>query len=308
MKELTLANQGELCYTISPLNKPRLHIDPGDSVVIETQDAYSGQIRREEDRRDLDKIPWANPQSGPIYVKGARKGDTLAVTILDIEPLTGQGATRTISLWYPIKSDIEVFQRFLNAENVPHGTRICPIRDGRVYFGKLVLPYQPVIGTIGTADPMETRLTWVPGPYGGNMDLPQITRDATVHLPVGVDGALLHLGDAHAVQGDGEGPSGSVVEMPSRTTVKVDLIKGQTINWPRLENSEMIFSIAASETGRSLQDAIRLASMELAFWLERSYSFERWPALEALAVLSQIRIGNIWTVAVGVPKKYLSAP
>jgi amidase len=57
MKALTLANQGELCYTISPLNKPRLRIDPGESVVVETQDAYSGQIRREGDRRDLDKIP-----------------------------------------------------------------------------------------------------------------------------------------------------------------------------------------------------------------------------------------------------------
>ena len=95
-----MADQGEFCYTISPHNKPRLAIEPGEEVVVETEDAFSGQIRREGDRRDLQKMPHSNPQSGPIYVRGTKKGDTLAVKIEDIQPLTGQGSTRIVSFWY----------------------------------------------------------------------------------------------------------------------------------------------------------------------------------------------------------------
>ena len=93
-----MADQGEFCYT-SPHNKPRLAIDPGEEVVVETEDAFSGQIRKEGDRRDLQKMPHPNPQSGPTYVRGTKKGDTLAVKIEDVQPLTGQGSTGIVSFW-----------------------------------------------------------------------------------------------------------------------------------------------------------------------------------------------------------------
>ena len=131
MKELTLKEQGELCYTISPNNRPRLRIDSGESLVVETEDAFSGQVRTENDRRDMETKPYPNPQSGPIYVNGAKKGDTLAVKIDDIQPLIGQGATRIVSFWYTSKYDTEVIQKFLKNDSVPHGTRICPIKIGR---------------------------------------------------------------------------------------------------------------------------------------------------------------------------------
>lgn len=304
MKELTLRDQGEFCYTISPNNKPRLTVDPGETILVETEDAFSGQVRNETDRRNTETKPYVNPQSGPIFVNGAKKGDTLAVRIDDILPLIGQGATRNVSFWYTSKYDTDVIQKFLGHNPVPHGTRICPIKDGKVYFDRFELPYRPMIGTIATADSMETYLTWLPGPHGGNMDIAQITSGATIYLPVKVDGALLHLGDAHAIQGEGE-LSGAAVEMPARITLHVDLLRGEAINWPRLSNKDMLYAIASMQAGRGMQDAVRLASTELILWLERDYSLDRWLTFQLLTFECQVRLGNFWTVAVGIPKKYL---
>ena len=162
-----------------------------------------------------------------------------------------------------------------------------------------------MIGTISTADPMESYLSWLPGPHGGNMDLGQITIGATVYLPVRVDGALLHLGDVHAVQGDGE-LSGAAVEMPARTQLKIDVIRNKAIEWPRLEDDSTLYAVAATQAGRSLEDAMRMAFMNLILWLETDYSIDRWLAFGLLTLVSQVRIGNFWTVAVGVLKKYLN--
>jgi acetamidase/formamidase len=304
MKELTLAAQGEYCYTISPNNKPRLTVDPGEEVVVETEDAFSGQIRKNGDRRNLQSVPYPNPQSGPIYVNGAGKGDTLAVKIEDIQPLIGQGATRIVSSWYPTKYDSALTNKFLGHEDVPHGTRICPIKDGKVHFGEFEIPYRPMIGTLSTAYPDETYLSWLPGPHGGNMDLPQMSVGATVYLPVRIDGALLHIGDIHAVQGDGE-LSGAAVEMPARTRLKIDLLRNKPIEWPRLEDDSALYAIAATQAGRGLEDAMRLAFMNLILWLETDYDIDRWLAFGLLTLVSQVRIGNFWTVAVGMPKRYL---
>jgi amidase len=304
MKELTLAEQGMLCYTISALNKPRLYVDPGDTVRVETEDAFSGQVRKEGERRDVVKQPYSNPQSGPIYVNGAERGDTLAIRIENIEPLTGQGATRIVSFWYPARHDTELLLKFLDSKEIPHGTKVCPIRNGKVFFGNFVLPYQPMIGTIATAPLAETYLTRFPGPYGGNMDIKEVSVGATLYLPVWVDGALLHLGDVHAIQGEGE-LSGAAVEMPSKTLLNINLTKGRSIDWPRIEDREALYCIAATETGRTFEDAIRLGFTQLMFWLEQDYGLNRWDALELLTFVSKISVGNFWTVAVGFPKRFL---
>lgn len=304
MKELTLAAQGELCYTISPHNTPRLTIDPGEVVLVETEDAFSGQIRKEGDRRDLLKKPYTNPQSGPIYVNGAKNGDTLAVKIEDIQPLIGQGSTRIVSFWYASRYDTDLANGFLGLDAVPHGTKICPIRDGKVYFGDFVIPYRPMIGTIATADSVESYLGWSPGSNGGNMDIAQVTVGATLYLPVRVDGALLHMGDVHAVQGEGE-LSGAAVEMPAKTRIEIGLIKDRALAWPRLEDASTLYSVATTQAGRSLEDAMRVAFLDLSLWLESDYGMDRWLAFQLLTLVSEIRVGNFWAVAVGMPKKYL---
>jgi acetamidase/formamidase len=304
MKRLSLKKQEDLCYTISPFNKPKLKVNAGETIVIETEDAWSGQIRKLSDRRDYKKMPYTNPQSGPIYINDAKKGDTLAVEIKDVRPRIKQGGTFIAKWWWylgHLQSNFTI-SNFLNVK-IPENLKIMKIKNGKLYFNKLALPYKPMIGTIGTAPDIEAISTYLPGPHGGNMDLPCITSGSKLYLPVKVKGALLHLGDVHAIQGEGE-ISGIAAEMPAKVTVKIDLIKGKEIEWPRLENDDYIMAIACSGVGRGLEDAIRLAYVNLVGWMEE-YGIDKWDAWELCSLLGKVTVGNIWTVAAGFPKKYL---
>src|SRR4051794_5773762 len=134
---------GPLYYEFSRHNEPRLRIEPGETIAVETEDALSGQIRTEADRRDRSRVPYSNPLTGPIWVEGAAPGDTLAVTIASIEPTIGQCATKTdlpkqLSEWL--------------GSDCPHGTRVCPIRDGLIHWSDAItIPYAPMLGCVGTA-------------------------------------------------------------------------------------------------------------------------------------------------------------
>src|SRR5213595_1391065 len=72
MKRIPL---GPLYYEFSRHNEPRLRIEPGEGVVVESEDAFSGQIRTNADRRDKTKKPYGNPQTGPIWIERAQPGD-----------------------------------------------------------------------------------------------------------------------------------------------------------------------------------------------------------------------------------------
>src|SRR5882724_8794022 len=113
MKRLPL---GPLYYEFSRHVEPRLRIAPGETVVVESEDAFSGQIRTNDDRRDKAKMPYSNPQTGPIFVEGAEPGDALAVRIESIEPVGGQCVTRT--------SDPNQLAHWLGTD-CPHGTHVC---------------------------------------------------------------------------------------------------------------------------------------------------------------------------------------
>jgi amidase len=305
MKRLTLTMQGDLNYAISRFNEPKLRIDPGETVLVETEDAWTGQVRKKGDHRDYRTRPYGNPQSGPIYVNGAEAGDRLAVRINAIQPTIGQGCTRTPSYWWYMGSaESAALEQFLHPRLVEN-IRICPIKDRKIYFSeKYTLPYQPFIGTIGTAPALAAIPSGDPGTHGGNMDLPDVGVGNTIYLPVYVDGALLHLGDVHAIQGDGE-ITGNGVEMPSECNLTIDLQKQRTIPSPRIESEEHIMAVASSGIGRSLQDAIRVAFLWLVFWMEEDFGFDRSDAFQLCAQVGRLRLGNLWTVAAKFPKAYL---
>ena len=84
-----------------------------------------------------------------------------------------------------------------------------------------------------------------PDNHGGNMDLPDMGPGSVTYLPVRSPGARVFIGDAHACQGDGE-VCGVAVEYATVTTIRVDLVKGWNIEWPRLENDEVIMTIGSA--------------------------------------------------------------
>lgn len=308
MKQLSLTKQGKLFYEINPSNKPVLTIEPGETVIVETQDSASGLIRNEAST-DFNiasaRVPQgtSNPLSGPIFIKGTDKGDTIAVEIKEIKPSIGQGYTSVFGLdWLLGETSTS---RFLNIKIPPERTlrKICPIKNGKIYWSdEIILPFKPMIGEIATSPPT---IMPNPGVHGGNMDLPEICTGNKIYLPAFVPGGLLYIGDAHAAQGDGE-LSGCAIEMPAEVTLTINLIKDKTIKWPRIESTEYIGCVATSgRFGTDLRDAVRIAFMELILWLEREYGFNRWNAYQLCTQVARVRLGNITCVAVKFPKRYL---
>ena len=288
---------GPLYYEFSRHNDIRLRIQPSETVLVESEDAFSGQIRTNDDRRDKTKKPYGNPQTGPIYVEGAQPGDTLAVVIEDIQPANGQCATRT--------SDPNQLAQWLG-DDCPHGTHICPISDGLIHWSdQITMPYRPMLGCIGTAPDTGVPTTGPAGPYGGNMDIIETAPGNTVYLPVYVQGAYLYLGDAHAAMGHGE-LSASGLEMAAHTTITVNLIRNNTIPAPRIESHDEIMTIA---TGCPMERSIAQAYAWLILWMEADFGWDRWRAYDLLTHAGEISVGYyaIGTVATKIKKSYLSS-
>ncbi|MEX2115102.1 MAG: acetamidase/formamidase family protein [Pirellulales bacterium] len=289
---------GPLCYEYSRHVEPRLWIEPGETIVVESQDAFSGQIRTNDDRRDKATMPYSNPQTGPIAVTGAEPGDALAVTIESIAPLDGQCVTRT--------GDAGMLSQWLGGD-CPHGTHVCPIRDGQIHWSDtLTIPYRPMLGCIGTAPAWGSPTTVPAGPHGGNMDIIEVCPGNTIHLPVFVRGGYLYLGDAHAAMGHGE-LSASGLEMPAESTITVDLVKNQQLPGPRIESPEEIMTVVS---GAPLERSAAQAFAQLILWLEVDYGWNRWRAYDLLTHVAELSIGyyGIGTVAAKIAKRYANSP
>lgn len=286
---------GPLYYEYSRHNEPRLRIQSGETIVVESEDAFSGQIRTNDDRRDKVKLPQGNPQTGPIWIEGAEPGDSLAVTIREIKPLIGQCSTRT--------SDPRQLAEWLGTD-CPHGTHVCPIKDGLIYWSdQLTIPYAPMLGCIGAAPDWGVPTTIPAGIHGGNMDIIEVCPGNTIYLPVFVRGGFLYLGDAHAAMGHGE-LSASGLEMPAETTLTVELRNGKKVTGPRIESPNELMAVA---TGCPMERATAEAFARLILWLEADYGWDRWRAYDLLTHVARISVGYyaFGTVAVKIEKRYL---
>jgi amidase len=128
-----------------------------------------------------------------------------------------------------------------------------------------------------------------------------------IYLPVNAPGALLYLGDCHAIQGDGE-LCGVALEHPTVTTVQIDLIKGWTIAWPRLETSEFYMTIGSA---RPMEDASRIAYRELIRWMEAEFGFDETDAYLLLTMCGKMRLGNMvdpkYTLGASIAKSIVAA-
>lgn len=287
-----------LVFEFSRHLSPRATVRPGETVRVESEDALSGQLRTPEDRRDKSKVPYSNPVAGPIVVDGAEPGDALAVTIREIVPRDGQCATYTGAP----KQLVE----WLGAD-VPHGAHICPIRDGQIYWSdEVVIPYQPMLGCIGTSTDWGVPSTIPGGPHGGNLDLVEVGPGSTVYLPVFVPGGYLYLGDAHAAMGHGE-LSATGLEMAAHTTITIDLIRQASLAGVRVESAEFIMTVATHGT---LERAIAEAYARLILWMEADFGWNRWRAYDLLTHVGRISVGYYGSGTVGtkIEKRYLGTP
>ena len=134
---------------------------------------------------------------------------------------------------------------------------------------------------------------------------PDVCPGNVIYFPVNVPGALLHIGDGHAAQGDGE-VSGVAVEIPTAGTMTVDLIKGRSIASPRIENAEYIMTVG---NARPMEDAARIAFYELVRWLTLEYEIDRINAYQLCSQVAKVRLANmvdtLYSVVAKFPRRYL---
>jgi amidase len=306
LHRLTEAVQGKYHYVYGPYAEPVLRIRPGDLVEAETQDAFEGAIRTEDDLpTKVLNMPFVNPQCGPIAVEGAEKGDVLAVHIHSIKP-RGPQPVGTTALIPEFGGLVSTPNTALLNDPLPERVKKMVVTEEGVKFNeRITLPYEPFIGTLGVSPEIEAISSLTPDYYGGNMDLPDVAPGAVVYFPIQHKDAYLYLGDCHGTQGDGE-LCGVAVEIPSTTTVQVDLIKGWSIAWPRLENERLIMTIGSS---RPMEDAARIAYRELIRWLCEDYGWDKYEAYFFLTQAGRVRLGNMvdpkYTLGASVLKSYL---
>jgi acetamidase/formamidase len=127
----------------------------------------------------------------------------------------------------------------------------------------------------------------------------------TVYFPVFVEGALLHVGDGHAVQGDGE-IVGTGIEISFDVQLTVNLIKNRRIYWPRAENDDSIMAVG---NARPLDQALQHATTELMRWLSEEYGLDYRASSALLGQCIRYDLGNVfdpaYTMVARIEKKYL---
>jgi acetamidase/formamidase len=170
----------------------------------------------------------------------------------------------------------------------------------------VTIDLQPMLGRVAVAPRGAEAFAGLwPGDFGGNMDAPEVRAGTTVYLPIFHDGAYFYFGDGHARQGHGE-VAGTGLETSMDVVLRLDLIKGKTIDWPRLEDDRYLM-VAGS--ARPLIDAFRIAHVELIEWLEQEYGFDRWDAYALLGQVVESTVANVvdpaYTVVAKFPKRFL---
>ncbi len=283
-------------YAFNSQMKPAVRTELGSTLLFETQDALGGQVRSPDDiLADLD-FTRINLATGPGYVDGVNPGDTLVVCIHSIEPADSGAIVTGPGLGV------------LGNEMKKHATRILPIEDGFVLFDDLRLPIRPMIGVIGVAPEEGHYATGTAHKHGGNMDTKEIVAGRIVYFPVAQPGALLALGDVHAVQGDGE-VCVSACEVDARVTVEVASIAGRQPEWPIVETDDAFLILVSLPTiDEALEEATRQAVKLLG--KARELPAEDACMLASLAVdieISQLVDPNK-TARARIPKSILGAP
>lgn len=266
---------------------PVLRIDPGDTVAIQTVPAGGGQVAPGINEGQIEKINGAVPNrgphtvTGPIYVNGAEPGDVLAIRINKIQlPAYATNNTAKGKGLFPDEFPEQVTSYYLDTETMT--MRFSP---------NVLVPLEPfpgvlAVGRSDTSGPWCTDgkcSTEQPGPWGGNMDLPEMQVGSVTYLPVQVAGGLIWTGDSHAKQGNGEIDLDALETWFPELNVTVDLIKQRPQEWPTVETPtswvavgydldlDKAFDINKAETIKLIADKQKMSEADAAKVFERTW-------------------------------------
>lgn len=295
------ATRDILYFETGPDNEPTLHVSPGEEFEVESQLNRGPWLDDHPDGEALrKKLRAGNPSSGCIYVDGAEPGQVLIVHIgeIDLDPIgftSFRGANGAMPGW-------------LGGSGIGAHHKVVEIKDRQILWSdSLKIPVAPMLGVVGVAQ-ANTRWThaWA-GQWGGNFDIQEVTTGASVHLPISVPGALLHIGDMHARQGDGEICGAGGIEAGGRVRITCELAeRPASMTWPRITNATHIMTTAMA---RPAEDAFRTALEEMVLWLEDEYGFTKGEAYLLLGQVLEARctqfVNPTFSYVAKVDRRYL---
>jgi len=300
---------------LDPTEKPRLTIDSGDTVSIETWNHALDQISKEIPMDEIVRLRLANPGggphsvTGPIYVNGAEPGDTLEIRIKKIVP----------------KSFGQNFN--LPGSKFPTGLLPSEFPDGHVQYFKLDtakmetdfkpgihLKLHPFPGTLAVApDPNEPAAkagppikdakgrtsTLRPWKNGSNMDLNELQAGSTLYLPVFVKGALIWMGDSHCLQGNGEVNLEAIECSYKEIEIEPIVRKDLKTDWPRAETKADWIFMGFDE---DLTEAMKIAVRNTIDWLSTSapVKMDRYEAYSLVSIAGDCRVTQMVDIRKGV--------
>jgi acetamidase/formamidase len=284
----------------SPDLEPVLSVDPGDTVVFSTLDVGWGVAAPTDDRGTRERYGPRDPELdkghalvGPIEVRGARAGGTLAVRFDELRVGTW-GITDAGGFANPLNERLGVAggetHTLVWSLDADAGT-------ARDQHGRTVA-LRPFLGVVGMPPPEPgVHSTLPPRRWGGNIDCSELVAGTTLFLPIPVDGALLSAGDAHARQGDGE-VSQLALECPlERARLTLALADGLELENPvaRIDGAWLTFGFDPDldeAAAQALDGMLRLMGREL--------GLERRDALALASLVVDLRVTQIVNGAKGV--------
>jgi amidase len=289
--------------------EPELVVDLGELFTIETQDTSFDTAIVSNTFPLTGDLPGqfslhANPVGGPVYVNGVRPGDTVVVTIEDIEIRDWGWSGYT-----PHAGPVGQSTRWPELAE-PFATRISHVvgssgtyRDGwaETEIGSRTVrwPLAPFIGTLMLAPERGIETTVASqGPWGGNMDVREMRAGNKVHLNASHEGGLLFAGDVHGSQGDSE-LTGLADETAATLTLRCDVISGRTFRClARIETPTSLIQCASRRMVGSADKTIESAYLGLMEWLVEEHGMDPAEAYIHMSANSLVR-GHIFQAVNG---------
>ena len=272
----------------SALNKPVLTIIPGDSVHTTTVDAGG------KDEKGVTRVLGGNPETGPFYVETAAPGDTLTVHFTRVRLNRDWAESDDFLVGRAVDSELAVKMKDAGKSARWHLDRergLATPEKPAEHLTRYSVPLRPMLGCVAVAP----NVAQAPpgsgdsGRYGGNMDFNEIVEGATVYLPVSVPGALLYVGDGHALQGDGE-LNGNALETSMDVEFTVDVIPGKRVPGPRVESATHLIAMGLAG---SLDDAFRGATANMAQWLTEEYKLTLSKVGQVLGTSAEYKVSEV---------------
>jgi acetamidase/formamidase len=300
---------------LDPAEKPKLTVESGDTISIETMMHSHDKIRPGVSMDEVIALRKANPgggphsMTGPIFVNGAEPGDVLEVRILRIEPKPFAVNFNLPGKDFPTIGALasEMPEGFIRFFNLDLKTRTAEFKPG------IVLDLQPFPGTFavgidpndpsprkgGAKDPMAPVSTLRPWKNGSNLDINELQEGTTIFIPVFLKGGLIWTGDSHCRQGNGEVNLTALECSYKEIRIQPIVRKDMKLEWPFIETRTHWITVGVNE---DLNVAMVNATREAVNWLanQKMVPLNRYEAYSLVSMAADCRVSQVVDVRKGV--------